>query len=179
MLTTPTSRRPVSPGRRGVVVGARSSRGLPVLLLTVGLVGCASEEVAIETPDLSAGDSAACAALVDALPDTVAGELRRPVDPDDAPGAAWGDPPVVLTCGVGAPDDYQEASTCISVRGVGWFATEDALEDLDSDVVLTALTVRPRVAVRVPPAHRGSDEVLTTLAKPLRKALSRDGEDCL
>lgn len=161
------------PGWRGVVV--------PALLVAVagGLSACESDKVPIEAPSMSEADAAACASLVDALPDTVAGELRRPVDPDDAPGAAWGDPAIVLTCGAEVPSEYAPASTCVGVRGVGWFAPEDAFEDYDADLVITALTHVPHVAVRVPPEHRGSDEVLNALAKPVRRTLAAKGEDCL
>ena len=150
-------------------------------MLTAGLLltGCDSDTMPIDAPSLTGADEAACAELVDALPDTVAGELRRPVEPAGAPGAAWGDPAIVLACGVEAPADYEPASTCTGVRGVGWFAADEALEDHDSDLVLTAMTHLPRVSVTVPPQYRGSDEVLAALSRPVRRALAADGVDCL
>jgi hypothetical protein len=140
---------------------------------------CESDKVPIDAPILSAADAAACADLLDALPDTVAGELRRPVDPDDAPGAGWGDPAIVLTCGAEVPSEYAPASSCVDVLGVGWFAPEEAFEDYRTDLVITALTHRPHVSVRVPPDHRASDAVLTALARPIRRTLAAEGQDCL
>ena len=96
---------------RGVVASAA------VCLL---LASCSSSEVTIDEHDLPDADRAACRALVDDLPDTLGGELRRPVDPDGAPGAAWGDPAYVLTCGVPAPADYEATAECSDILGVGW-----------------------------------------------------------
>ncbi|MBA3783545.1 MAG: DUF3515 family protein, partial [Nocardioides sp.] len=72
-------------------------------MLVAVLTGCASDEVTIESRDVSAADAATCRELLDDVPDTLAGELRRPVDPDDALGAAWGDPALVLECGTEMP----------------------------------------------------------------------------
>jgi len=154
---------------------------VPALLAAAAglLAGCGSDTVPIDAAPLPADDADACADLVDALPDTLAGEPRRAVEPADAPGAAWGDPAIVLTCGVGVPADYAPASTCVGVRGVGWFAPDEALEDHGSDLVMTALTHHPRVSVQVPPEHRGSDEVLTALSRPISRTLPARGVDCL
>jgi len=159
-----------APGR-GVVASAA------VCLL---LASCSSSEVPIDEHDLSEADRATCEALVDDLPDTLAGELRRPVDPDDALGAAWGDPAYVLTCGVPEPGDYEPTAACNVVKGVGWYVTDDQLSDLRVDLTPIALTRRPYVELLVPSRYRteGIDRALAELAPVLKEHLDK-GLSCL
>ena len=156
---------------RGVVASA----GLCLLL-----AACSIGTVAIDEHDLSEADRAACRALVDDLPDTLAGELRRPVDPDDALGAAWGDPAYVLTCGVPEPTDYEPTAECSVIKGVGWYVTDDQLSDLRVDATPIALTLTPYVEVQVPSRHRteGIDRALAELAPALKEHLA-EGLPCL
>jgi hypothetical protein len=144
------------------------------------LTSCSSSEVLIEEHDLSRADRAACSALVDDLPDTLAGELRRPVDPDDALGAAWGDPAYVLTCGVPEPRDYAPTAECNVIKGVGWYVTDDQLSDMRVDVTPIALTRTPYVELLVPARYRaeGIDRALAELAPVLKKHLA-EGLSCL
>jgi hypothetical protein len=68
--------------------------------------------------------SAGCARLLAALPEEVdggdAGELdRRTVAAPAPPGtAAWGEPPVVLRCGLGRPAELTASSRLLDVSGV-------------------------------------------------------------
>jgi hypothetical protein len=136
--------------------------------------------VPIEAQDLSSADRATCRALVDDLPETLAGEQRRSVDPDDALGAAWGDPAYVLTCGVAEPSDYEPTAACNVVEGVGWYVPDDQLSDLGQDATAIALSLTPYVEVLVPEEHRteGIDRALAELAPVLEKHLA-PGLSCL
>ena len=156
---------------RGVVASA----GLCLLL-----AGCSSDEVSIDEHDLSEADRAACQALVDDLPDTLAGQERRPDEPDDALGAAWGDPAYVLVCGVLDPKDYEPAAECNVIKGVGWYVTDDQLSDLGEDATPIALSLEPYVQVVVPSEYRteGIDRALAELAPALKEHLS-EGRPCL
>ncbi len=156
---------------RGVVASAAGC-----LLLSA----CSSGTIGIDDADLSSADRAACQALVDDLPDTLAGEPRRSVDPDDALGAAWGDPAYVLTCGVPAPDDYEPTAECSVVKGVGWYVTDGQLSDLGVDATPIALSLSPYVEVQVPSRYRtrGIDEALAELAPVLKEHLG-EGLSCL
>jgi hypothetical protein len=158
---------------RGVVASA-------ALLLAVPVLAACSSNVSIDDHDLSAADRATCQALVADLPDTLAGELRRSVDPDGGPGAAWGDPAYVLTCGVPAPADYEATAECSDIKGVGWYVTDDQLTDLRVDVTPVALTRRPYVELRVPSRYRteGIDRALAELAPVLKEHLA-EGLSCL
>ncbi len=158
---------------RGVVASA-------ALLLAVPVLAACSSNVSLDDHDLTAADRATCQALVADLPDTLAGELRRSVDPDGGPGAAWGDPAYVLTCGVPEPADYQATAECSDIKGVGWYVTDDQLTDLRVDVTPVALTRRPYVELRVPSRYRteGIDRALAELAPVLKEHLAK-GLSCL
>lgn len=138
------------------------------LVLAGALAGCS------DLPDLSRDEAAACADLVRALPDPLAGEALS--DSDDRT-ASWGD--IELTCGVEQPEEYDEYAACIQVRGVGWFVPEADLQDRTVDATATALTTTPYVALHVPAEHRaiGVDQMLTQLAAPMKAELGA-GEPC-
>ncbi len=155
------------------------SRGVVIALLLV-LPACGTGQVHIADRALPSEDATVCEALIDSLPDTLAGQPRRQVSPDDALGAAWGDPAYVLTCGVSKPDDYARDAPCSDFGGVGWFIADDQIDDLRVDADLTALTHTPYVQLQVPSRYRtdGIDGALTELA-PLLKAHLRAGDPCL
>ena len=148
--------------------------------MLVGLTACSPGTIAIDEHDLSDADRAACEALVDDLPDTLGGELRRSVDEDGGIGAAWGDPAYVLTCGVPEPSDYEPTAECSDVKGVGWYVSDEQAADLRVDVTPIALTRTPYVELLVPPRYRtdGIDQALAELAPVLKKHLAA-GRDCL
>ena len=82
------------------------------------------------------------------LPDTLAGEKSVEVGGDRAYGAAWGDPAMVLTCGVGAVD-LNDLPGCTEVDGIGWLLPPDQAAG-DKDATFTADGYRPRVQLEVP-----------------------------
>ena len=124
----------------------------PVLLVT----GCAPGPLAVEPPSPAPDEVAACEDFLAGLPDELAGEHRREITGGDGLVAAWGDPAIVLTCGVGAPAEFGRASTCIEANGTGWFVPDSVLLDPDQqvDVTMTAVEFRPRVEVVLPGDYR-------------------------
>ncbi len=141
------------------------------------VAGCGSGPVEVEAPDLSGRAAATCRELVDDLPDTVSDQLRRPVTPEGAAAAAWGDPAIVLTCGVGKPKGYVPEGPCTVVDGVGWYVPEDQLE-ANGSVDLTMTTLFRRVGVEIflpkdywPPATALAD--LSTVVAAHTKAYER------
>lgn len=156
---------------RGVVASAAAC---------LALAACGPGTISIEEHDLSGADRAACEALVADLPDTLAGETRAEVEPDGGPGAAWGDPAYVLTCGVPEPEDYEPTAECSVINGVGWYVPDDQLTDQAEDATPIALTRTPYVEVRVPADYRteGIDRALAELAPYLEEHLD-EGVPCL
>lgn len=125
--------------------------------------------------DLGAEDRAACEQLVEALPTTLNDLEQVDVEPADALGAAWGDPAIVLTCGVAMPEEYDAFSTCDDINGVGWFAPPDSLEEdaQDEEVVVTAVSYRPLIQLVVPADYRpdGVSAALTDLTDAVKSTL--------
>ena len=170
-------RRPGSPRTRGAVVSAAAVVAASVVSLVVS--GCSAGPVEIDAPSLSAADAAACRRLVADLPATMAGQQARTVSPDGAPGAAWGDPAITLTCGVGRPAGFTDTSTCIQVDRAGWYVPDEVLLSPDEtlDVTMTELNHRPRVRVVVPGGYRpdGFTDTAAAVAKVIDRDLRRVG----
>lgn len=127
---------------------------LGVLALGLLLTACGKEPVSIPTVRLSAADQARCQRLVNALPDTVAGQGRRKTQPAEALGGAWGDPPIIAQCGVGVPRGFSRAASCQQADGVGWFVPDAQINDQSADVVMATAGYRPVLQVTVPATYR-------------------------
>ena len=114
---------------------------------------------------------------MEALPDQLAGLERREVSPDEALGAAYGDPAIVVVCGGTMPDGFDEFSACDEVNGVGWYAPPAAMQDPAdgsfSDVTLGTITAEPLVELTVPSEHRpeGLAAALAELAPYVKENL--------
>ncbi|MFI6985028.1 DUF3515 domain-containing protein [Embleya sp. NPDC050154] len=104
---------------------------LPVIMLTAA--GCGGDgsgpvQVAVPTPPPGAAADA-CRALHDALPAKVMDAGARKISPESTLTAAWGDPAIVLRCGVGLPASLRvvdpakagsEPVDSVEVNGVTW-----------------------------------------------------------
>jgi len=118
--------------------------------------------------------AAQCVALMGGLPASVLGERSRDVTPADALAAAWGDPAIVLRCGVPRPKALVATSACFEVNGVAWLATQDG-RDVSGDqpikgtLTFTTIGRSAYVEVSVPDvAGRSAADPLTTLARPIQ-----------
>ncbi len=149
--------------------GPRWVRGVVASTLLLLVASCANEPVAIDPTSPDQADSLRCRALIDALPDSLAGQDRRMISPAAGRGAAWGDPPIVLTCGGDWP--LPAALNCQEVDGVDWYAPEDQIADQSKDAVLTTVGYQPAVRVEVPTSRRPPADVLVQLAPMIRGAL--------
>ncbi len=155
-------------------VGAVACLGLLAALAT----GCGSGKVEVDSPELSDADARTCRKLVDALPNAVSDELRRPVEPEDAYGAAWGDPAIVLRCGVPVPDGFDKFATCQVANDVAWFVPESQIEDQGADVVMTTVGRTLNVEVQVPDRYRPPAAAMVDLAGPIKRTI-REVKPCV
>lgn len=101
-------------------------------LIVVGLVlsGC-GRQVAVEPPPQP---PEICSDLVAGLPPAVDGAGQRPTTPASPATAAWGEPPIVLRCGVSRPAALSPTSVLLEVDGIGWLP-----EPLEAGTVFTAV----------------------------------------
>ena len=112
-----------------------------------------------------------CEELHHALPDDLDGRERRDTSPESTQTAAWGDPPVVLRCGVGRPADLTSTSQVIEVDQVDWF-----LDERPGAYVFTTVGRTAYVEVRVPRAtpREQATAPLVDLADAVRETLPRN-----
>ncbi|TNM42858.1 DUF3515 domain-containing protein [Nocardioides albidus] len=149
------------------------SRVALLLPLTVLVAACGGP-VEVEVPRLSAADRAACEDFAADLPGTLADEKRVEIDPDDAPAAAYGDPAIVVRCGVATPKGFDLAASCESANGVGYYIPEEQYDDQDLDLTVTAAGYRPRVEVTIPARYRpnAGPAAMAVLATPIKEHLT-------
>lgn len=107
-----------------------------------------------------------CSALVAALPRELAGSAARTVT--NAQAGAWGDPAIVLRCGVAKPTVPQTAQLLI-IEGISWATTEAG-----DSVRWTSTSLPVPIEVLVPNAYRdtAAAQILNPLAAPIKAALS-------
>jgi hypothetical protein len=116
----------------------------------LGLAGCGSATSVVVSPVPSAAPAVqdVCRRLVAALPNKVDDLRRRHVSPDDGTTAAWGNPPVVLRCGVGRPAALTPTSVLAGVNGIYWF-----IEEQPAVRIWTTTALRANVEMRIPAHH--------------------------
>ncbi|WP_448627326.1 DUF3515 domain-containing protein [Geodermatophilus sp. URMC 64] len=119
----------------------------------------------VDVPPVTPEADANCPALMGALPLELAGEPSRPVQSDSPFAYAWGDPAVVLVCGVDRPAGFVATASLIQINAVQWF-----VDDSDPDTVVWTTVDRPvYVQLTIPssvdsgPATALSTLIATTL----------------
>ena len=141
-----------------------SLRAGPILAPALLLTACSTPvPVPNVTPEGPARHT--CLRLADRLPDRVGDGERRDTRPGGPFSAAWGDPPIVLRCGVTAPAALSPTSELVSVNRVDWFA-----ERLPRGYRFTTVGLPARIEVRVPAAYAPEVNPLVDLAPAIRSA---------
>lgn len=127
---------------------------LPAALGPLVLVAGCSGAVKV---DLPAGAAApACARVAQALPRTLLQQHRRDTDPSSPALAAWGDPAIVLRCGVPTPGPTTDL--CTAVDGVDWVA-----RPISGGYDFTTYGRTPAIQVLVPKRYAPETFALTGL----------------
>ena len=138
-------------------------------LLLLVVVGCSTAHVTV-TPPAPSSDAAtaACDAWSDALPSTLVDQIVRETHPDSPLVAAYGDPPIVLRCGVARPEALEPTSQLVSVNGVDWFA-----EPLSNGYLFTTVGRVADVEVAVPADYAPEAGPLVELSDVVTSTLPR------
>jgi hypothetical protein len=122
-------------------------------------------------PSAAPATRAACAALAAALPTTIDGRPARAVDGSPERVVAWGDPPIVLRCGVVPVTVPPDTNRQFEINGVRWLA-----EARGSVVVFTTTDRRVPVEVTVPATTAGNPaDVVAGLAGPVGTTIPVSG----
>ncbi|MBW8752294.1 MAG: DUF3515 family protein [Propionibacteriales bacterium] len=146
------------------------------LLAVVGLAGCAGSNVHVDGFAVSSADRAACRQLLTTLPAKVDDQSRRTVT-GSTYAAAWGDPAIVLRCGV-SPPKGSAGDPCITRNGIGWTVPPAQADELGRDLVMTLAFRSPVIQVRVPATYRpnGPSAVMADLDRAVRTHTTAHGK---
>ena len=100
----------------------------------------------VEVPPVTPEADAACPALMAKLPLDLVGEPSRRVQSDSLFAYAWGEPPIVLVCGVDRPAGWVAGASAIQINGVQWY-----VDTSDPESTVWTTVDRPvYVQVRLP-----------------------------
>jgi hypothetical protein len=126
--------------------------------------------VSVEPRALEEPAATVCSRLLDALPETLAEQPRRAVEPPDGYAAAWGDPAIVLRCGVGRPAGFGKLSVCQVTDDVAWFIPDEQITNEPTDIVMTSVDRRPRVEVHLPEEYYPPAAAMVQLAPAVKQS---------
>ncbi|MER6956835.1 MULTISPECIES: DUF3515 domain-containing protein [unclassified Streptomyces] len=145
--------------------------GLPSLALLLAAVGCSSADgdTSAAVPSPSATVVELCRNLDKELPSTVDDQGRRDPSPASALTAGWGNPAIILRCGVERPEKMSdENADGVEVDGVGWL-----LEEQDGGSFRFTTTLRRAyVEVTIPEDRTGDGMApLVDVAASVKKAI--------
>jgi hypothetical protein len=132
-------------------------RVLLPLLACLALASCQGSTVQVDAYPTSKGSALDCAAMFGDLPPKIADQPRRLVDGDLA--GAWGDPPIVLRCGVEKPATLKPNSECHDVDGVGWLAEKQA-----DGWLFTTIGRKHYISLEVPTEYDPAADALADIA---------------
>jgi Protein of unknown function (DUF3515) len=147
-------------------VGAVACVAATTLAVSTLAAGCGTSPVDVGAPTRGPAE---CAELLDALPAVVDGQERREVEPADALAAAWGDPVIVLRCGVADPERLTSSSPCAEVNRVGWFA-----EQREDGYRFTTIGRSSNVQVQVPYEYEPAADALVDVADAVRSTVPEE-----
>ncbi|MBC7633902.1 DUF3515 family protein [Aeromicrobium sp.] len=131
---------------------------IAVLLITAGCGG----GLAVDTYPTTPGTKVDCKALFADGPQKVAGQDQVFVHDENA--SAWGDPAIVLRCGVDKPDGLTPSSQCNTVRGIDWLADTTA-----DGYLFTTIGRKFFVSVEVPKEYAPEADALADVADAVAK----------
>ncbi|MGH3458366.1 DUF3515 family protein [Aeromicrobium sp.] len=134
---------------------------LSALVLVAALAGCGGQ-LDVDDYPTAEGTDLDCKALLADVPQRVAGQENRDVSGRVA--AAWGDPAIILRCGVEKPEALRPESQCFAVRDVGWLAETTA-----DGYLFTTIGRTFHVSVEVPKSYDPAADVLADLASSVKK----------
>ncbi|MGH3322538.1 MAG: DUF3515 domain-containing protein [Streptosporangiaceae bacterium] len=130
------------------------------------VAGCGQGAVRVNPPTSAGEAAAACRALHDHLPREVMGKDRRSTEPRSPYVAAWGDPPIVLRCGVRRPAALTPTSQLAVVNGVSWLPIPERHPRR-----LVTVGRAAYVEVLVPKTYQPPANTLVDLAGPVKRSV--------
>ena len=133
----------------------------------------ASGPVTVAAPPLSERAATVCRALTSQLPAAIRDRARRPVTAGTAQNAAYGDPPIVVSCGVEEPRVPQVAQLLI-LSGVCWFPEEQG-----GTQIWTTVDREAPVRVTLPQQYDPAGQWVIDLSPAINGAVPSNDRPCL
>jgi hypothetical protein len=128
--------------------------------------------VPVTAPAVSGTAAKTCSALHSALPGKLLGQSSRTTTPSADTAAAWGDPALVLRCGVAVPAvldpssrSYDPTVQAEDINGVCWVDRDQK----DGSVVFTTVKQQVYVELTVPKSLTSGDSPLPELTSVIAK----------
>lgn len=129
------------------------------LFIFAGVSACSSS---LDVEPANGADSPFCTEFGSILPVSLGGALLRDTRPRSPGTKAWGDPAIVLRCGVAMPNAYSAASQLLTVNDVNWYP-----EELEAGVRFTSMETIELVEVSIPIAYETTADILTGLSSAI------------
>ncbi len=127
--------------------------------ILVCLSACSSS---LDVEPAEGAESQFCAELGAATPVRLGGALLRDTNPNSLGTKAWGDPAIVLRCGVAVPKSYSPSSQLLTVNNIDWYP-----EELGAGVRFTSMKTAGLVEVSIPIAYGTTADILTELSSAI------------
>lgn len=130
--------------------------------------------VDVEAPEFTEDEFEVCRALVSVVPETLGDLPQRGVKGDGGAAevaAAWGDPAVVMVCGVD-PVDVDETDPVYRLDATCWLAVEG-----DDATVWTTVDRAQPVQLTVPAEHDSPGQLATALSEHIDEKIQATDED--
>jgi hypothetical protein len=137
----------------------------PAPSATAATLARSTAPVPVPAPPLAARPATVCRALLSRLPTTLRELPQRPVQAGPEQNAAYGDPPLVVACGIPAPA-FPPTDAVFVVNGVCWHST-----DRSDAVILAAVDREVPVQVTVPSSYGELLQWAGALAEPIVAAV--------
>ncbi|TGB13219.1 DUF3515 domain-containing protein [Streptomyces sp. MZ04] len=145
----------------------------PAFALLIATAGCSQADEAakatVPTPDTEVAEI--CRNLDKQLPEKVDGLVRADPEPTSVLTAGWGDPAIILRCGVPRPPKMNDAEADgVTVNGVNWLLEEQD----DGSFRFTSTLRKAYVEVALPEERAGGGvSPLTDFAAPVKKTVPK------
>ncbi|GII20699.1 DUF3515 domain-containing protein [Planosporangium mesophilum] len=123
--------------------------------------------VPMTATSLAPADAAACRELLNRLPGALRDRPRRPVTAGPEQNAAYGDPPITLSCGA-PPVSPPAGADVYLLSGVCWYSQSGG-----GSTVWTTVDRQTPVRVTVPDAYRPPGQWVIEFSGPITTTLPR------
>lgn len=127
-----------------------------------------NNDAAVAVADQPAATTAACTSLMAALPDQLGSSARRAVIGSPTGVAAYGDPAMVIRCGLPNPRELTCDSALVDVSGVSWLKLSDVgiVSYLNADRSV-------RIALSIPDGNDSGTAALQQLSSVIEQTLQQ------